>query len=57
MLLNGCKSFSMSFKWQVSVTKKLDKKLRLIPLVSIRINSGSIRTSVATPVKIFHIFL
>ena len=36
--------------------KKLGKKLRLNPIVSIRIKFGSIRTSVVTPVKVFHIF-
>ena len=32
---------------------KLGKKLRLNPIVSIRVNFGSIRASVTTPVKVF----
>ena len=35
---------------------KLGKKLRLNPIVSIRVNFGSIRASVTTPVKVFIFF-
>ena len=36
---------------------KLGKKVQLeLPTVSVRINFDSIRASVATPVKVFHIF-
>ena len=34
--------------------KKSDKKLKLKPIVSIRINFGTFKASVATPVKVFH---
>ena len=35
--------------------KKPGKKVRSKPTVSIRINFDSIRASVATPIKVFHI--
>ena len=36
---------------------KFGKKLRLNSVVSVRINFGSIRAIMATPLYVFHIFL